>query len=93
MMGAGGGLKDRRFVRGPGMQRTIWLAAFVAFALACLGLWGLSVRQDRAATLRDAAARTAAMADLLREHAARAIEAGDHIVRTRRSSGSCSWLS
>ena len=63
-------------------QPAAWFVALVAFALACLGFWGLGVWYDRAATVGRAEARTAAVARLLEEHAARAIEAGDNLVRS-----------
>jgi hypothetical protein len=62
------------------MQRKVWLAAFASFTTACVGFWGYSVTQDRAAALRDIERQTATTARLLEEQAERAFEAGEHLL-------------
>ena len=62
------------------MQRKAWLAAFASFTTACVGFWGYSVTQDRAAALRDVERQTATTARLLEEQAERAFEAGEHVL-------------
>ena len=62
------------------MQRKVWLAALASFTTACVGFWGYSVTQDRAAALRDIERQTATTARLLEEQAERAFEAGEHLL-------------
>lgn len=62
------------------MQRAIWWAAFLIFALVCFGAWAAWVLVDRADTLAEAETRLGTTARLLDEHAARALEAGDNAV-------------
>lgn len=63
------------------IQRTAWSLALTVSALTCIGVWGFSVERDRRTVLAGAEAKLVATARLLEEHADRALEAGDRVVR------------
>jgi C4-dicarboxylate-specific signal transduction histidine kinase len=62
------------------MNRAAWWIAFLSFALAVSAVWGVAVLRDRSGTLAQAAARLEATANLLEQHADRAMAAGDRVL-------------
>lgn len=62
------------------MQRTSWIAAFALFAVFSAGVWLVEARNERAREVGEVEGTTAVTARLLKEHAARALEAGDLIL-------------
>ncbi|MGK7868678.1 hypothetical protein [Falsiroseomonas sp. E2-1-a20] len=63
------------------MQKTVWRTAFLAFALTLSCAWILVVLRDRAETLDQAQDRLVATARVLEQHADRAFETGDRVLR------------
>jgi PAS domain S-box-containing protein len=63
------------------VQRTAWLLAFGLMTLACAGVWSFSVINDRRSVLAVSEQKLAATATLLEQHADRALETGDRIIR------------
>lgn len=64
------------------MQRLIWRTAFLAFFATLACVWVFVVLRDRAETLELAASRLDSTARVLEQHADRALEAGDRVVRS-----------
>lgn len=62
------------------MQRTTWIAAFTLFATFSVGVWLAEVRHEYVREEREVETATTVTARLLKEHAARALEAGDLIL-------------
>lgn len=62
------------------MQRTTWIAAFVLFATFSAGVWLAEARREHVREEREVEASVTVTARLLKEHAARALEAGDLIL-------------
>jgi len=62
------------------VQQRTWIAAFGLFTTFSVGVWLAEVRHERSLEERAVAAGTAATTRLLKEHAARALGAGDIIL-------------
>lgn len=63
------------------MQRKFWWTAFSAFAFVSVGFWGISTYWDRVSELEQAETELFVAARLLAEHADRAFEAGDAVIK------------
>jgi PAS domain S-box-containing protein len=68
-------------VAGGSLQRIVWRTAFLALAATLVCVWIFVVLRDRAETLEQARSRLDATARVLEQHADRAFETGDRVLR------------